>query len=53
VFNLLQAEALNHRATVTGGVDAEACGALLRDFFRARRVKARPDVAADVLPSAG
>ena len=53
VFNLLQAEALNHRATVTGGVDAEACGALLRDFFRARRVKVRPDAAANGLPSAG
>ena len=53
VFNLLQAEALNHWASVTGGVEAEACGALLRDFFRARRVKVRSDAAADGLPSAG
>ncbi|EPR42191.1 CMP/dCMP deaminase zinc-binding protein [Desulfovibrio sp. X2] len=27
----------NHRLKVLGGVRAEACGALLRDFFRARR----------------
>lgn len=28
---------LNHRTLVEGGVLAEACGAVLRDFFRARR----------------
>lgn len=39
VFNLLQSEALNHRAGVQGNVLAEECGALLRDFFRARRIK--------------
>ena len=27
----------NHRLSVEGGVEAEACGALLREFFRARR----------------
>jgi tRNA(adenine34) deaminase len=37
VFNLLQSAALNHRAEVTGGVLAEECGALLREFFHARR----------------
>jgi tRNA(adenine34) deaminase len=37
VFNLLQSAHLNHRATVTGGVLAEACGELLRGFFRVRR----------------
>lgn len=37
VFNLLQSEQLNHRAEVTGGVLSEACGALLRGFFRERR----------------
>ena len=37
VFNLLQSAALNHRATVSGGVMAEECGTLLRAFFRARR----------------
>lgn len=39
VFNLLQSPFLNHRAEVTGGVLAEVCGSLLRDFFRARRMK--------------
>ena len=39
VFNVLQSTALNHRAEVTGGVLAEGCGTLLRDFFRARRLK--------------
>ena len=37
VFDLLRSSQLNHRAEVTGGVLAEDCGALLREFFRARR----------------
>ncbi len=37
VFNLLQADELNHSCKVTGGVLAEECGNLLREFFRARR----------------
>lgn len=39
VFDLLRSAALNHRAEVTGGVLAEECGELLRQFFRARRVR--------------
>jgi tRNA(adenine34) deaminase len=39
VFNLLQTETLNHRADLRGGVLAEECGTLLRDFFRTRRTK--------------
>ena len=35
--NLLQDGALNHRASVTAGVEAEAAGALLRAFFQERR----------------
>jgi tRNA(Arg) A34 adenosine deaminase TadA len=31
---------LNHRVTVEGGLLAEECGALLTEFFRARRSKA-------------
>jgi tRNA(adenine34) deaminase len=38
VFNLLQSEALNHRAKVTGGVMAEASSALLRAFFQNKRL---------------
>ncbi len=37
VFDLAEAAAHNHRLAVTGGVLADACGAQLRDFFRARR----------------
>jgi tRNA(adenine34) deaminase len=35
--NLLADERLNHRPEVTGGVLAEDCGDVLRDFFRERR----------------
>jgi tRNA(adenine34) deaminase len=37
VFNLVQADALNHRLTVTGGVLADACGEILKRFFAQRR----------------
>ncbi|MFO1350839.1 MAG: tRNA adenosine(34) deaminase TadA [Gammaproteobacteria bacterium] len=37
VFNVLQAERLNHRAEVRGGVLGDACAELLRGFFRERR----------------
>ncbi len=35
--NLVQDRRLNHRVEVTGGVLAEECGDLLREFFEARR----------------
>lgn len=35
--NLVQDERLNHRAELTSGVLGEACGDLLRSFFRERR----------------
>ena len=41
VMNLLEHPILNHRAVVSGGVEAEACGMLLVDFFKARRAAAR------------
>ncbi len=37
VFNIVQHPALNHRIECTGGVIAENCAVLLRDFFLARR----------------
>ncbi len=37
VFNLLQDERLNHRVICEGNVLAEACGELLRNFFKERR----------------
>ncbi len=35
--NLVQDERLNHRVTLDSGVETEACGELLRSFFRDRR----------------
>lgn len=37
VFRLLDDPRLNHRVAFSGGVEARAAGALLRDFFDARR----------------
>ena len=37
VINLFAEARLNHHATVEGGVLAEECGTLLREFFGARR----------------
>src|SRR5262245_41253231 len=41
VVNLFAEPRLNHHTTVTGGVLAEECGALLKQFFVARRNGAR------------
>jgi tRNA(adenine34) deaminase len=37
VFNLVTARELNHRVDAFGGVLSEECGAVLKDFFAARR----------------
>ena len=37
VFDIARSPRLNHRLEVTGGVLGEACGELLRTFFRDRR----------------
>ena len=39
VIDLFAAAELNHHATVTSGVMAEKCAALLREFFAAKRAK--------------
>lgn len=39
VLEVLNHPKLNHQVDVSSGVLAEDCAALLRDFFRARRVK--------------
>ena len=41
VLNLFGEARLNHQTEVVGGVMAEACGALLRDFFAERRAQQR------------
>jgi len=40
VIDLFSEPRLNHHATVTAGVMAQECGALLRGFFANRRAKA-------------
>jgi tRNA(adenine34) deaminase len=37
IFNILQHTALNHRVECEGGVMAEECGGVLREFFLKRR----------------
>jgi tRNA(adenine34) deaminase len=37
VVDLTESPAFNHRFEVLGGVLADACGAVLQDFFRSRR----------------
>jgi len=46
VIDLFAEARLNHHASVRGGVLAEECGALLSDFFAARRGKAKGGEAA-------
>jgi tRNA(adenine34) deaminase len=41
VLNLFAEPRLNHQTTVVGGVLADACGTLLRDFFAERRAQQR------------
>ena len=37
LFDVVRDPRLNHRVEVVAGVEAEACGELLRDFFEGRR----------------
>lgn len=37
VINLFEQAQLNHQTTITGGVLAEPCGQMMKDFFGARR----------------
>lgn len=42
VLDLFAQPQLNHQTQVTGGVCADACGQLLKDFFKPRRINAEP-----------
>jgi tRNA(adenine34) deaminase len=46
VLDLFAQEKLNHHAEVVGGVLADQCGALLKDFFASRRQAQRKEDAA-------
>ena len=39
LFNIVQDKRLNHRVETVGGVLEERCGAVLTDFFAAKREK--------------
>jgi tRNA(adenine34) deaminase len=41
IVNLFGQHKLNHHTTVVGGVMADECSALLKDFFAARRIEAQ------------
>jgi tRNA(adenine34) deaminase len=41
VLNLFEQEKLNHHTELVGGVLAEECGTLLKEFFAARRAEAQ------------
>ena len=46
LYQLCEDPRLNHRLEVSGGVMADECAALLKDFFRAARARARSERAA-------
>ena len=48
VVNLFEQGQLNHHTQVTGGVLAENCSSMLKDFFAERRAQAQQPVAASV-----
>ncbi|MBP2645158.1 MAG: tadA [Firmicutes bacterium] len=43
IFNIVQHVALNHRMEVLAGVKSEECAALMREFFRERRIRKKSD----------
>jgi len=42
VYQILSDPRLNHQPRITGGILAEPCGELLRQFFRERRKQSKP-----------
>lgn len=42
-FNILQSAELNHRSEVLSGVLEEECAALIKDFFKKRRLENKKD----------
>ncbi len=53
VLNLFEQPQLNHHTELVGGVSADACGQVLRDFFAERRARYRQrHAAADAAPEA-
>lgn len=53
IVNLFQQEKLNHHTEVVGGVMAQECGMLLKEFFAARRAAAQRSVAESIESNLG
>ena len=51
VTDLFAQPRLNHHTAVRGGVLADACGSLLREFFAERRAQRRSGLVADLSPA--
>ena len=51
IVNLFEQNQLNHHTQLTGGVVAQECGALLKDFFAERRKAAQAAKTDDSTPS--
>ena len=51
VIDLFADRRLNHHTAVAGGVLAEPCGALLREFFAERRGRRRPEPETPAIPT--
>ena len=39
VFDIVRSDALNHRLDVVGGMEAEECAKLMKEFFRELRIR--------------
>ncbi|OGB23489.1 MAG: tRNA-specific adenosine deaminase [Burkholderiales bacterium RIFCSPLOWO2_02_FULL_57_36] len=50
IVNLFEQEKLNHHTELVGGVMAQECGSLLKDFFAARRTEAQRAIAERLEP---
>jgi tRNA(adenine34) deaminase len=53
VLDLFAQERLNHHTEVTGGVLAQECGALLKEFFAMRRAMAQRRMASAAFTAEG
>ncbi len=53
VIDLFAESRLNHHCQLSAEVEAQACAALLQEFFRARRRQSRPDRDADASEPGG
>lgn len=53
IVNLFEQQKLNHHTELVGGVLAEDCGKLLKEFFADRRAAQQAALAVPVMPTSG